>query len=82
VTRASIEERMMAASKKKLVLEHVVVQRMGAAASDLKQAELDDILRYGAAELFEDEKKEQEAKGVCHWLCTCAPPPPRAGGGE
>jgi hypothetical protein len=34
-------------SRKKMLLEHLVVRKMGA-AGDLKQSELDDILRYGA----------------------------------
>ncbi|KAK9828698.1 hypothetical protein WJX72_001585 [[Myrmecia] bisecta] len=58
VTRATIEERMMQQTKKKMVLEHLVVQKMGA-ASDLRQDELDDLLRYGAAELFADAASRQ-----------------------
>ncbi|KAL0033469.1 hypothetical protein WJX77_010766 [Trebouxia sp. C0004] len=53
VTRLTIEERMMQQTKKKMMLEHLVVHKMNTAA-DLKQDELDDILRYGAAELFAD----------------------------
>lgn len=57
VTRATIEERMMQQSKKKLVLEHLVVRKMSS-RGDLKQEELDDILRYGAQELFMEGHKE------------------------
>lgn len=44
----------MQIAKRKVVLEHLVVRKMGS-KQDLKQDELDDILRYGAEELFEDE---------------------------
>ncbi|KAA6426343.1 MAG: CHD3-type chromatin-remodeling factor PICKLE-like, partial [Trebouxia sp. A1-2] len=65
VTRLTIEERMMQQTKKKMMLEHLVVHKMNTAA-DLKQDELDDILRYGAAELFADavaasQKAQQDA---------------------
>eukprot|EP00192_Tetraselmis_astigmatica_P001503 CAMPEP_0117687286 /NCGR_PEP_ID=MMETSP0804-20121206/23042_1 /TAXON_ID=1074897 /ORGANISM="Tetraselmis astigmatica, Strain CCMP880" /LENGTH=1720 /DNA_ID=CAMNT_0005499315 /DNA_START=24 /DNA_END=5186 /DNA_ORIENTATION=- len=52
VTRATIEERMMQQSKKKLMLEHVVVHKMSKDTAEYKQNELSDILRYGAQELF------------------------------
>lgn len=45
-------------SLKKLVLEHLVVSKMGKTA-DLNQDELDDILRYGAAELFAEEQADR-----------------------
>eukprot|EP00897_Mesotaenium_endlicherianum_P005376 jgi/Mesen1/4867/ME000244S04038 len=54
VTRGTIEERMMQISKKKMVLEHLVVGKMRAASS-INQEELDDILRYGSKELFEED---------------------------
>lgn len=58
VTRASIEERMMQKAKGKLVLEHLVVRKMNK-NQDFRQEELDDILRFGAAELFTEEIAEQ-----------------------
>eukprot|EP00798_Chlamydomonas_sp_ICE-L_P016466 gene16466-22688_t len=75
VTRATIEERMMQVSKKKMIMEHLVVRKMPGAKSagggtgaggELKQSELDDILRYGAQELFADD----------------APPAKKDGGGD
>ena len=45
-------------SLKKLALEHLVVSKMGRTA-DLNQDELDDILRYGAAELFAEEHADK-----------------------
>ncbi|GIL52295.1 hypothetical protein Vafri_8203 [Volvox africanus] len=59
VTRQTIEERMMQVSRKKMLLEHLVVRKMSSGAGgELKQSELDDILRYGAQELFADEEME------------------------
>ena len=40
----------MAVAKRKLCLEHVVVS--GAGSKNLSRAELDDVLKYGASELF------------------------------
>ena len=40
----------MQVAKGKMVLEHLVVRKMGATA-DLKQSELDDILRWACAGL-------------------------------
>jgi hypothetical protein len=48
VTRATIEERMMQQSKRKMLLEHLVVHKMTrgrTTGGDLKQNELTDILR-------------------------------------
>ena len=45
---------MMQASKKKLVLEHLVVR--AAAGRSLAPADLEDIIRYGAAALFSDDQ--------------------------
>ena len=57
VSRSTIEERMMQTSRKKMVLEHVVVRKLGSSSGvgaerggggsggGLKQSELDDILR-------------------------------------
>jgi len=60
VTRATIEERILQISRRKMLLEHLVVHKLGAkgnaaSASKLKQSELDDILRYGAKELFSED---------------------------
>jgi hypothetical protein len=50
VSRATVEERIVAVAKRKLCLEHVVVS--GAGSKNLSRAELDDVLKYGASELF------------------------------
>ncbi|GAB4854668.1 hypothetical protein Ancab_023251 [Ancistrocladus abbreviatus] len=62
VTRGSIEERMMQMTKKKMVLEHLVVGRLK--AQNLNQEELDDIIRYGSKELFADETEEAKARQI------------------
>ena len=63
VTRLTIEERMIQLAKEKLVLEQIVVTKMG--NQELKQDELDGILRYGAAELFSDERlADTHTKGL------------------
>ncbi|KAG0556719.1 hypothetical protein KC19_11G074300 [Ceratodon purpureus] len=62
VTRGTIEERMMQMTKKKMVLEHLVVGRMK--KENLNQEELDDILRYGAMELFSEEDEDGKARQI------------------
>ncbi|AQL01564.1 CHD3-type chromatin-remodeling factor PICKLE [Zea mays] len=57
VSRGTIEERMMQLTKKKILLEHLVVGRL-TKANNVNQEELDDIIRYGSKELFEDENDE------------------------
>ncbi|KAI5063399.1 hypothetical protein GOP47_0021946 [Adiantum capillus-veneris] len=66
VTRGSIEERMMQMTKKKMVLEHLVVGRLKH-QQVLNQEELDDILRYGAKELFADENDEKTKSQQIHY---------------
>jgi chromodomain-helicase-DNA-binding protein 4 len=52
ITRSSAEERIMQMGRKKLALDHVLIQEMD--ADDADQNDLVSILRHGAAELFED----------------------------
>lgn len=49
-------------SKKKLLLEHVVVEKMRT-HTDVKQQELDNLLRYGAEGLFAEEPAPPTAQG-------------------
>ncbi|KAK8520284.1 hypothetical protein V6N13_031255 [Hibiscus sabdariffa] len=65
VTRGSIEERMMQMTKKKMVLEHLVVGRLK--AQNINQEELDDIIRYGSKELFADENDEAGKSRQIHY---------------
>ncbi|XWS26170.1 hypothetical protein CRYUN_Cryun26dG0008000 [Craigia yunnanensis] len=65
ITRGSIEERMMQMTKKKMVLEHLVVGRLK--AQNINQEELDDIIRYGSKELFADENDEAGKSCQIHY---------------
>ncbi|CAN6682573.1 unnamed protein product [Malus baccata var. baccata] len=65
VTRGSIEERMMEMTKKKMVLEHLVVGRLK--KQEINQEELDDIIRYGSKELFVDENDEAGKSRQIHY---------------
>ncbi|KAK8515368.1 hypothetical protein V6N12_075412 [Hibiscus sabdariffa] len=65
ITRGSIEERMMQMTKKKMVLEHLVVGRLK--AQSINQEELDDIIRYGSKELFADENDEAGKSRQIHY---------------
>ncbi|XP_058067586.1 CHD3-type chromatin-remodeling factor PICKLE [Magnolia sinica] len=65
ITRGTIEERMMQLTKKKMILEHLVVGRLK--NEMLKQEELDDIIRYGSKELFADEGDEAGKARQIHY---------------
>ncbi|XP_021769423.1 CHD3-type chromatin-remodeling factor PICKLE-like [Chenopodium quinoa] len=62
ITRGSIEERMMQMTKKKMVLEHLVVGKLK--TQNINQEELDDIIRYGSKELFVDETEEAKSRQI------------------
>ena len=51
-TRASVEEKIMQKGKKKLALDHVLIERMEA---DEDEENLESILQHGAASLFSDD---------------------------
>ncbi|PIN15481.1 putative helicase [Handroanthus impetiginosus] len=65
ITRGTIEERMMQMTKKKMVLEHLVVGRLK--AQNINQEELDDIIRYGSKELFADDNDELVKSRQIHY---------------
>nr|XP_016476517.1 PREDICTED: CHD3-type chromatin-remodeling factor PICKLE [Nicotiana tabacum] len=65
ITRGTIEERMMQMTKKKMILEHLVVGRLK--AQNINQEELDDIIRYGSKELFADENDEAGKSRQIHY---------------
>ena len=63
MTRASIEERIIQIAKSKMMLDHIVVKKMGTRGETLLAAgELDDILRFGTEEIFAEEKAEGKEK--------------------
>ncbi|CAH9086176.1 unnamed protein product [Cuscuta europaea] len=65
ITRGTIEERMMQMTKKKMVLEHLVVGRLK--AQNINQEELNDIIRYGSKELFTDDTDEAGKSKQIHY---------------
>ncbi|PSS11200.1 CHD3-type chromatin-remodeling factor PICKLE like [Actinidia chinensis var. chinensis] len=65
ITRGTIEERMMQMTKKKMVLEHLVVGKLK--TQNINQEELDDIIRYGSKELFADENDEAGKSRQIHY---------------
>ncbi|XP_072989353.1 CHD3-type chromatin-remodeling factor PICKLE isoform X2 [Typha latifolia] len=65
ISRGTIEERMMQLTKKKMILEHLVVGRLK--AQTVNQEELDDIIRYGSKELFADESDEAGKARQIHY---------------
>lgn len=53
VTRGSAEEKIMQIGKKKMVLDHVLIDRMVATEDDGR--DLESVLRHGAQALFDDD---------------------------
>jgi chromodomain-helicase-DNA-binding protein 4 len=53
VTRASAEEKIMQIGRRKLALDHVLIQEMD--TDDADEQDLASVLRHGASELFEDD---------------------------
>ena len=53
MTRASAEEKIVQMGRKKMALDHVVVQELD--ADDLEDKDVESMLKHGAAELFQDD---------------------------
>lgn len=72
VTSKSVEEDILERAKKKMVLDHLVIQKMNAEGRlEKKEAkkgvsfdknELSAILRFGAEELFKEDRNDEESK--------------------
>ena len=60
MTRASAEEKIVQIGRKKMALDHVVVEQLD--AEDLEEKDVESILRHGAAELFSDGSSDKEIK--------------------
>ena len=60
MTRASVEEKIMQIGRKKMALDHVIVEQMGAEEAD--ELEIESILQYGAAELFDEKAESKDIK--------------------
>ncbi|EPS36170.1 hypothetical protein H072_10374 [Dactylellina haptotyla CBS 200.50] len=60
ITVKSVEERMIQLSKKKLGLDHLIIQRMGADGQDEEEEDVDveSILKYGAEDIMKGEIEE------------------------
>jgi len=77
VTKNSVEEEIVERAKQKMVLDHLVIQRMdttGRTVLDKKNAgtnnnpfnkeDLNAILKFGAEDLFKDEENGDEEPAV------------------
>ncbi|EOD46846.1 putative chromatin remodeling complex subunit protein [Neofusicoccum parvum UCRNP2] len=60
MTRSSAEEKIVQIGRKKMALDHVVVESMD--AEDMEERDVEAVLRHGAAELFSDDSSDQEIK--------------------
>ena len=62
VTRNTVEERVTQVAKKKMMLTHLVVQpgMSGQGKSNLSKKDIDDILKFGTEELFNDDSAPNE----------------------
>ncbi|KAJ3295544.1 hypothetical protein HK104_002560 [Borealophlyctis nickersoniae] len=56
-TRGCVEEKIIEVGKRKLMLDHLIVEQMG--SSSLDTVEIMNIIKFGAKALFEDEAKNQ-----------------------
>src|SRR5579871_4711540 len=57
MTRNSVEEKIMQIGRKKMALDHVVVERLD--TEDLEEKDVASILRHGAVGLFTDNNGEE-----------------------
>ncbi|XP_020273796.1 protein CHROMATIN REMODELING 5-like isoform X3 [Asparagus officinalis] len=73
VTSKSVEEDILERAKKKMVLDHLVIQKLNAegrlekkeskkGTSMFDKNELSAILKFGAEELFKEDKNDEESK--------------------
>ena len=83
VTKSSVEEDIIERAKRKMVLDHLVIQRMdttGRAILDRKannptassvpfnKEELSAILKFGAEELFKDDDENEDEPAVSLYI--------------
>uniref|UniRef100_A0A4W5NSC2 Chromodomain helicase DNA binding protein 1 n=1 Tax=Hucho hucho TaxID=62062 RepID=A0A4W5NSC2_9TELE len=80
VTKSSVEEEIIERAKKKMVLDHLVIQRMDttgktvlhtgtapSSATPFNKEELSDILKFGAEELFKEQEGEEQEPQVANF---------------
>ena len=78
VTKSSVEEEIIERAKKKMVLDHLVIQRMDTTGKQLFKSgtadksgqpfskdELNAILKFGAEELFKEDDDKDNDEPVC-----------------
>ncbi|KAF3940373.1 hypothetical protein ABW19_dt0202614 [Dactylella cylindrospora] len=58
ITVKSVEERIIQLSKKKLGLDHLIIQRMGADGEEEEDVDVESILKYGAEDIMKGEMDE------------------------
>lgn len=59
-TRASVEEKIMQMGRKKMALDHVVVEQLD--TDDIEDHDVESILKFGAAELFKEDDADHEIR--------------------
>ncbi|KAF2675531.1 hypothetical protein BT63DRAFT_420727 [Microthyrium microscopicum] len=60
MTKSSVEEKIVQIGRKKIALDHVVVDQLD--AEDLAEKDVEGILRHGAAELFDDNNQDNDIR--------------------
>lgn len=60
MTRASVEEKIMQMGRKKMALDHVVVEQLD--ADNPEDQDVESILKFGAAELFNDNNADHDIR--------------------
>lgn len=64
VTRDTAEEKIMQIGKKKLSLDHLIIEKMGVEGDEEEQVDVESVLKFGARALFEDEGDGAEDKRI------------------
>ena len=60
LTRSSVEEKIVQMGRKKMALDHVVVEQLD--ADEDEEHDVESILKYGAAELFKDDTADHDIR--------------------
>jgi chromodomain-helicase-DNA-binding protein 4 len=55
-----VEEKIIHMGRKKMALDHVVVEQLD--ADDVEEHDVESILKFGAAELFKDDNADQDIR--------------------
>ncbi|KAF1912720.1 PHD/FYVE-zinc-finger like domain-containing protein [Ampelomyces quisqualis] len=60
MTRSTVEEKIIQMGRKKMALDHVVVEHLD--TEDIEEHDVESILKFGAAELFKDDNTDQDIR--------------------